>query len=115
MARLEDLTPGARSRGLLPDRDVHVVQAGWHGTAAITLTYHDDQGRVGDQLVYRDGEPRLEVEEAGAAFAFDGDGRLFRLAMEAMRIRLAYLFDPILGVHTSRIDTQADRTRKRQG
>lgn len=35
---------------------------------------------------------------------FDGDGALFRLVSEAYRIRLAYLFDPMLAVHTSLID-----------
>jgi superfamily II DNA or RNA helicase len=104
VASLEDLTPGARVRGILPELPVTVVQTAWHGTAAITLTYRDDQGRVGDQLLYRDDEARVEVEVPGSAFAFDGDGRLFRLASEAMRIRLAYLFDPLLAVHTSTLD-----------
>ena len=104
MATLEDLTPGARIQGVLPDRPVNVVQVEWHGTTAVTLTYKDDQGRVAPQLLYRDDEARLAVEEAGAAFAFDGDGGLFRLASEATRIRLAYLFDPVLAVHTSSID-----------
>ena len=36
--------------------------------------------------------------------AFDGDGRLFRLASEALRIRLAHLFDPHVAVHASRIE-----------
>ena len=101
MTRLEDLTPGARVRGVLTDRPIEVVQAAWHGTEAITLTYRDDEGRVGDQLIYRDDESRLEVEARGAAFAFDADGKLFRLVSEAYRISLAYLFDPLLAVHTS--------------
>jgi superfamily II DNA or RNA helicase len=104
VAKLEQLTPGARLQGLLPDRSVNVVQVEWHGTAAVTLTYRDDQGRVAPQLLYRDDEARLAIEEPGAAFAFDGDGKLFRLASEATRIRLAYLFDPLLAVHTSSID-----------
>src|SRR6266542_4247304 len=102
--RLEELTPGARVRGLLPDRTVAVVHADWHGTQAITLTYRDDGGTVGNQLLYRDDEPRLQLDAASAAFAFDGDGTLFRLASEAMRIRLAYLFDPMLAVNTSTLD-----------
>jgi len=101
VARLEDLTPGARVRGLIPEGTVEVVQLAWHGTEAATLTYRDGDGRVGEQLVYRDDEGRLELETPGAAFAFDGNGHLFRLASEALRIRLAYLFDPLLAVHTS--------------
>jgi superfamily II DNA or RNA helicase len=104
MARLEDLTPGTRVRGVLPDSAVSVVQAAWHGTAAITLTYRDDSGRLGDQLLYREDEGRLDVETAGAAWAFDADGALFRLVSEAYRIRLAYLFDPLLAVHTSLVE-----------
>jgi superfamily II DNA or RNA helicase len=104
MARLEELTPGTRVRGVLPDRPVSVVQVDWHGTQAVTLTYKDETGRVANELLYRDDEARLEAEEAGAVFSFDGDAELFRLASEAHRISLAYLFDPYLAVHTSSLD-----------
>ena len=36
--------------------------------------------------------------------AFGGDGRRFRLAAEAERIRLAHLFDPYLAVHASHVE-----------
>ena len=36
--------------------------------------------------------------------AFRGDGRWFRLAAEAERIRLAHLFDPYLAVHASHVE-----------
>jgi superfamily II DNA or RNA helicase len=39
VSRLEQLTPGARVRGLVPDGPVEVVQVAWRGTEAITLTY----------------------------------------------------------------------------
>ena len=104
MARLEELTPGARITGVLPEQPVAVVAAEWHGSNAITLTYRTDAGRTDAQLLYRDDEPSLQIESAGAAFAFDGDGKLFRLVSEAMRIRLAYLFDPLLAVHTSTLE-----------
>jgi SNF2 family DNA or RNA helicase len=102
--RLEDLAPGARVRGVLPGRAVTVVQVEWHGTQAMTLTYRDDVGKVENELLYRANEARLEIEEAGLAWSFDADGRLFRLASEALRIRLAHLFDPYLAVHTSNLD-----------
>jgi SNF2 family DNA or RNA helicase len=103
VARLEDLTPGARVRGVLPDRPVTVVQAEWHGTEALTLTYRDD-GRVDHELLYRTNEAALQIEEEGRSWSFDADGQLFRLASEALRIRLAHLFDPYLAVHTSNLD-----------
>jgi SNF2 family DNA or RNA helicase len=102
--RLEDLTPGARIRGVLPDRAVTVVQVEWHGTQALTLTHRDDAGKVDHELLYRASEARLEVEDVGRPWSFDADGQLFRLASEALRIRLAHLFDPYLAVHTSNLD-----------
>ena len=101
---LEDLTPGARVLGVLPDQPVTVVQAEWHGTQAMTLTYRDESGRVDHQLLYRGNEVALQIQEPGRAWSFDADGQLFRLASEALRIRLAHLFDPYLAVHTSNLD-----------
>jgi SNF2 family DNA or RNA helicase len=102
--RLEDLAPGARVRGVLPDRAVTVVQVEWHGTQAMTLTYREDTGKVDHELLYRANEARLEIEVAGRPWSFDADGGLFRLASEALRIRLAHLFDSYLAVHTSNLD-----------
>ena len=46
-------------------------------------------------------EASLEVTAKGTSWSFDADGALFGLVAEAYRIRLAYLFDPLLAVHTS--------------
>jgi hypothetical protein len=54
MARLEDLTRGAAVRGILPDGLVTVVDAQWHGSAVVELTYKDASGRLGSELLYRD-------------------------------------------------------------
>ncbi len=105
MARLEDLTRGALVRGVLADHPVKVVDVEWHGSSAVTLTYTDDaSGKADQELLYRDDEPRLTVEQAGRAWSMDGDGALFRLVSEAKRISLAYLFDPFLAVQTSDLD-----------
>ncbi|MCA1840752.1 MAG: helicase-related protein [Actinomycetota bacterium] len=101
--RLEDLTPGARVLGIKANVPVGVVQVTWHGTAALTLTYKDDAGNVGDTLLYREDEGKLSAETKGPTWSFDADGGLFRLASEAQRISLAYLFDPLLAVHTSNV------------
>jgi len=68
------------------------------------VTYKDSSGKLGNELIYRDREPTLEVVESGRPWSFDGDGGLFRLLSEANRIRLAWLFDPLLAVHTSLVD-----------
>ena len=56
------------------------------------------------RLLYRDDEASLAVVQQGLPWSFDGGGQLFRLVSEALRIRLAHLFDPVLAVHTSLVD-----------
>src|SRR5262245_2214399 len=102
--KLEDLTPNASVRGILPDCLVTVVATQWYGSEALDLTYKDPGGRLGNTLLYRHDEPRLEIVQQGRPWSFDGDGGLFRLVSDARRIRLAHLFDPVLAVHTSIID-----------
>ena len=104
MTRLEDLTPNAAIRGILPDQIVTVVNAQWFGSEALELTYKGPSGKVANELLYRYDEPRIELVEFGRPWSFDGEGELFRLVSEAHRIRLAHLFDPVLAVHTSLVD-----------
>src|SRR5262245_3248308 len=104
MARLEDLTRGASVQGILSDGLVTVIDVKWIGTVAVELTFKDAAGNLGNELLYRDREPTLHVAVEGRPWSFDGDGALFRLVSEAHRIRLAYLFDPLLAVHTSLVE-----------
>ena len=102
--KLEDLQPNASVRGILPDSLVTVINVQWFGSEALELTYKGPDGRVDNELLYRDDEPRLEIVEQGRPWSFDGDGSEFRLVSEAQRIQLAHLFDPLLAVHTSMVD-----------
>src|SRR5271154_4738382 len=77
MTRLEDLTPTAAVRGILPDQAVTVVNVQWFGSEALELTYKGPTGRVANELLYRHDEPRLEVIERGRPWSFDGDGVCF--------------------------------------
>src|SRR5580692_1362568 len=104
MTKLEDLKRGATVKGIVPDCLVTVVDVKWYGSAAVELTYKDPAGKPNVVLLYRDREPTLEIAASGRPWTFDGDGHLFRLLSEANRIRLAYLFDPLLAVHTSLVD-----------
>ena len=100
--RLEDLRPDMLVRGIGPGI-VTVIQTSLIGASALKLTYKDSQGELRTRILYRDNEKRL-VEVKEKLWSFDGDGNLFRLVSEAHRIRLAYLFDPLLAVHTSNIE-----------
>jgi hypothetical protein len=89
MSELEDLTPNAGVRGILPDCPVSAVRVQRFGSEALEPTYKDRQGRVANQLLDRHDEPRLGVVENGRPWSFDGDGALFRLISEAHRLRPA--------------------------
>ncbi|HSV95642.1 MAG TPA: helicase-related protein, partial [Spirochaetota bacterium] len=102
--KFENLQPGTVLRGILPDGMVTVVTTKWFGSEALELTYKTQTGKVANELLYRHDEARIEVVERGRPWSFDGDGALFRLVSEAHRIRLAYLFDPVLAVHTSIVE-----------
>ncbi len=104
MARLEELLPGTVVRGILPDEPVTVVATRWYGPDALELTYNDASGRPDRELLYREREPELELASSALPWSFDADGSTFRLASEAYRISLAYLFDPLLAVHTSIVE-----------
>jgi len=104
MVRLEELTKGTQVQGILPNNFVTIVDAQWHGSDVVELTYKDASGSLGHELVFRDREPTLEIVTEGTPWSFTADGANFRLVSEAYRIRLAHLFDPLLAVHTSLVE-----------
>jgi hypothetical protein len=65
MAKLEKLTPNVVVKGVLPDRLVTLIDVKWYGSTAVEITYKEPNGRVGNQLLYRDSEPQIEMVEAG--------------------------------------------------
>ena len=101
--RLEDMTPGALVGGITGDGRSRVAVR-WIGSNALQLTYRTEDGRLDERLLYRDHEPRLTLRQAAAAYDFSADGALFKLATEALRIRMAARFDPMLAVHTSDLE-----------
>lgn len=104
MAHLDDILPNTSVRGILPDGFVTVISIHRFSSDVLELTYKDARGNVAQELLYRHDEARLEVIEEGHSWSLDGDGRLFRLVSEALRIRFAHLFDPVLAVHTSLVE-----------
>jgi superfamily II DNA or RNA helicase len=101
MTRPEDLKPGVIIKGLLPGSLVTIVSVRTFESGDLEVVFKDSDGRLANQLLFPDVISRLEIVQSGRPWSFDGDGALFRLVSEARRIRLAYLFDPLLAVHTS--------------
>jgi len=80
---------------------VTVVDATWIGGNALRLTYRTDPDHSGasqldERILYRDHEAKLGVAKQGSAFGLTADGAQFKLAAEALRIRMAGRFDPML-------------------
>jgi len=104
MLRLEDIKKGAAVSGLEPGQIVRIVTTDPVGESALTVYYKTADGQVKEQMLFRSSEPSLSLAEAGRPWAFDAPGEEFKLAAEAYRIDLAYLFDPMMAVHTSNVE-----------
>ena len=103
MVRLENIAPGMCLAGVLGEQSVEVIATRSYGPNSLEVVWRGANG-LGERIFDRSDEPRLSTISAGRSFAFDGDGHLFRLASEALRIRLAHLFDPYVAVNASRIE-----------
>ena len=104
MARLEELTIGSNVKGIINDELVTIVSVQWFGSNVIDITYKDNRGVPGTQLIYREDEPNLEIQSNHLPWSFDADGNRMKLVSEAYRISLAHLFDPYLAIHTSSVE-----------
>ena len=104
MLKLEDIQKDAQIRGIQADEIVRVVQVEPVGDDALTVYYTDGRGRLNEQMLFRSDEGRLDRAEAGRPWAFDAPGEDFKLALEAYRMSLAHLFDPMMAVHTSNVE-----------
>ena len=102
--KLEDIKKGSQIKGIETDEIVNIVTVEAIGTDAVTVYYKNSQGRLGEQMLFRTDEARLALAQEGRPWAFDASGDEFKLALEAYRINLAHLFDPMMAVHTSNVD-----------
>lgn len=101
--KLEDIRKDAAISGLEPGQVVRIVTTEPVGDNALTVYYKTTGGRLSERMLFRTDEVTLSLAEAGRPWAFDAPGEDFKLAVEATRINLAYLFDPMMAVHTSNV------------
>lgn len=104
MAQLEKITVGSNVTGLEGKEPVTIVAVKWYGTGVLEVTFKNSKGALGNQLLYREDEEAITILDSKLPWSFDADSNLLRLASEAYRINLAYIFDPYLAVHTSFIE-----------
>ncbi|MBF0340195.1 MAG: DUF3883 domain-containing protein [Magnetococcales bacterium] len=104
MLKLEDIKKNAAISGIDSAHVVRVVTTEAVGDNALTVYYKTPDGRVLERMLFRTDEANLAIAEAGRPWAFDAPGEEFKLAVEAYRISLAHLFDPMMAVHTSNVE-----------
>lgn len=102
--RLEDLTSGSSLIGLEPSAVATIVAVVPIAEGAVQVIYKTPDGTLKDRLLGRADEATIALATQERPWAFDGDGEAFKLAVEAKRIDLAFLFDPMMAVHTSNVD-----------
>ena len=102
--KLEDIKVDAVIEGIVPNNPVTVEKVTFLGADTVSILYRTAKGNVQEQMLFRDDESALSLVEKGRPWSFDADGASFRLGAEANRIRMAYLFDPLMAVHTSNVD-----------
>jgi superfamily II DNA or RNA helicase len=102
--KLEEITTGISLVGVEPSQIVSVVATVSLGEGALQLIYRTPDGLMKERLLGRTDEASVSIASAERPFSFDGDGASFQLACEAKRIDLAFLFDPMMAVHTSNVE-----------
>jgi superfamily II DNA or RNA helicase len=104
MITLESLKPGISLVGVEPTLVVTLVALVPIGDGAVQAIYKTSEGTLKDRLLTRADEAGISLATEERPWAFDGNGEDFKLAVEAKRIDLAFLFDPMMAVHTSNVD-----------
>lgn len=104
MITLESIAPGQSLIGLDPTGIGSVVAVVPIADGVVQVLYKTPDGTIKERLLNRGDELNVSVATTERPWSFDGDGEAFKLTVEAKRIDLAFLFDPMMAVHTSNVE-----------
>ncbi|APW60531.1 helicase-related protein [Paludisphaera borealis] len=102
--QLAEVKPGVALVGLDPDLVCTVVAVSIIAEGAVQVFYKLPDGTLKERLLGAADEATISLATTERPWAFDGDSAAFQLACEAKRIDLAFLFDPMMAVHTSNVE-----------
>ena len=102
--RIEDIKPGLPLTGLEAAVIGSVVAIVPIAEGTVQVLYKTPDGTLKERLINLADEPNLAVATTERPWSFEGDGETFKLVVEAKRIDLAFLFDPMMAVHTSNVE-----------
>jgi hypothetical protein len=104
MIKLEELQSGMPLVGLEPNSIATIGAVVPIGEGSVQVYYRTPDGSTKERLLGRDDEANLSIATVERPWSFDGGGAAFQLACEAKRIDLAFLFDPMMAVHTANVE-----------
>ncbi len=102
--KLDDIKAKMLIKGIEPNTLVEIISIEKMGKDNFQLIYKSPASGVREQLISRAQEQDLIEVQKTAKWDFTAEGNQFKLAMEALRINLAYYFDPMMAMHTSNVD-----------
>ena len=102
--KLEDIKTGTTIQGIDPAGPARIVSIETTSPDSFTVYYKLTTGEVRERMLFRQDEANLTPAAPGRPWSFDSDGDDYKLVLEALRINLAYLFDPMMAVHTSNVE-----------
>jgi len=89
--------------GLEPELVCKVVAVNRIAEGSCQVIYRTPDGTMRERLLGPADRDSIALATTERPWAFDGDAASFQLACEAKRIDLAFLFDPMMAVHTSNV------------
>ena len=92
-----DIQPWSDERGVVRQQAALNIAPGF-------AIYKTPDDTLKDRLLNRADELSISIATTERPWSFEGDGEAFKLTVEAKRIDLAFLFDPMMAVHTSNVD-----------
>jgi superfamily II DNA or RNA helicase len=104
MIAIESIAPGLALTGLDPTGIGNVVAVVQIADGAVQVLYKTPDGTIKERLLNRVDGLNISIATVERPWSFDGDGEAFKLTVEAKRIDLAFLFDPMMAVHTSNVE-----------
>jgi superfamily II DNA or RNA helicase len=103
MTTLDEIKTGSHLVGIEGSTPVEVIAVEQMGEQALTLYYKTQDGRTGEQMLFSSDLDGIEIAKNTRPWSFDAPADEFKLALEAYRINMAHLFDPMMAIHTSNV------------
>ena len=104
MLPLDHLKTGQALVGLEPNVVSTVVAVVPIAASTVRVIYTTPDGTLKDRLLNAEDESQISTATTERPWSFDGDGASFQVTCEARRIDFAFLFDPMMAVHTSNVE-----------